>query len=104
MFFDGIVRTCVRFQKTKARSAAGRKDAMRCAKYEPASKVGRYPACTTLKDGGRSQWALRPNKCIRKKKKKKVAAPAKAAPVKAAPAEAAPAKAASKKAAKKAKK
>jgi hypothetical protein len=102
MFFDGIVRTCVRFQKTKARSAAGRKDAMRCAKFEPASKVGRYPACTTLKDGGRSQWALRPNKCIRKKKK--VAAPVKVAPEKAASAKGAPAKVASKKAAKKAKK
>jgi hypothetical protein len=75
MFFDGIVRTCVRFQKTKARSAAGKKDAMRCAKYEPARKVGKFPACTSLKDGGRSQWALRPGKCGRKKK----AAPAKAA-------------------------
>lgn len=66
MFFDGLKRTCVRFKRSS--KAKG----LRCESFEPASKVGRHPACPGqgLKGGGRSQWAIRGSKRCKRAGKK----------------------------------
>lgn len=55
----GRKRSCVKFKKVLARSAAGRKAAFRCIEFKKGLK---HPHCTPgkLKDGGRSQNYIRP--------------------------------------------
>lgn len=67
MFFDGYKRTCVKFKRSS--KAKG----LRCETFASAKKVGRSPVCpgAGLKGGGRSQWAIRPNKKCKRVGKKR---------------------------------
>lgn len=68
----GLKKTCVRYLVVRAKSAAGVKNALRCAEFKKASKVGKHPHCPgknagkRLSGGGRSKGLIRQGTCSRK--------------------------------------
>lgn len=55
----GKKKSCVQFKRVTVRSAAGKRPAFRCVKFQ---KGLAHPRCTPqkLKGGGRSQFYIRP--------------------------------------------
>jgi hypothetical protein len=55
----GRKRSCIKFKKTMAKTAKGRKAAFRCVEYKEGLKHPKLPP-GKLKGGGRSQNYIRP--------------------------------------------
>lgn len=56
----GRKKSCVKFKKVRARSAAGTKLAFRCVEFKTGQKHPSKPP-SKLAGGGRSQWYIRRN-------------------------------------------